>query len=541
MYIVWHRPTRNASVAELDAGTAGMDALPMKRPLWCLLLVSSAWSVPLVHPDAPRGIDWFNGSVDAAFATAQREHKPVFLFWGAVWCPWCQQLKATVFSRRDFQEKAKLFVPMYLDGDDPGAQKYGDEFHVLGYPTVVVLDGQRHEIMRLAGDMDVSAYANVLNDVLADVQPVDQVLAAAATHPLSLGDCRRLAFNGWGLEDDPADPSRLAAQLSHAVSSCPAGATPERARLVIFAAAFATEAQSAALKRGRPGNAALNALIDQVAAIVRQPALAAPAADALQELDLNFFKAVRARGPQLAVPFQHDFIAIMDAAASDPRYAIADQIGAVGSELLALQVLGDGQIPKDVALAARQRVDAALAKERNPVVRSAIIDAALTVYDELGQTAEAYQVVKAEEANSKTPYYYEADLAELAEELHHKDEALMWFDQSYRESKGPATRFQWGQRYLNGLMRLVPNDAARIQQVGIQVLGELDGPDRIYRRARVRLHDLDGELQRWNTAAHGKHQDVLNALHGRMQQICIKIPAAEAARGSCDAFLHTSA
>jgi hypothetical protein len=90
-------------------------------------------------------------------------------------------------------------------------------------------------------------------------------------------------------------------------------------------------------------------------------------------------------------------------------------------------------------------------------------------------------------------------------------------------------------------MRLAPNDAARIQQVGIQVLGELDGPDRIYRRARVRLQDLDGELRRWNMAAHGRHEDVLNALHARMHQICIKIPAAEAARSSCDAFLHTSA
>ena len=77
-------------------------------------------------------------------------NKPVLLYWGAQWCPPCKQLKSAVFSRPDFIEKSKLFVAVYLDGDLPDAQKWGDVFRVTGYPTVVVLksDGSRDHAHR---------------------------------------------------------------------------------------------------------------------------------------------------------------------------------------------------------------------------------------------------------------------------------------------------------------------------------------------------------------------------------------------------------
>ena len=121
-----------------------------------------------------------------------------------------------------------------------------------------------------------------------------------------------------------------------------------------------------------------------------------------------------------------------------------------------------------------------------------------------------------------------------------KDEALTLFDEAYRESQGAATRFQWGQLYVSGLLRLAPKDTRRITDASSAVLAELDGPDRIYRRARVRLEKMDRELRAWNDAAKGAHADVLQGLHEHMQEICVKIPDADPARVSCDAFLKAA-
>ena len=107
----------------------------------------------------PRDIAWFDGSLQGAFIVAKRENRPVLLYWGAEWCPFCHTLKSKVFSRPDFIAKTHLFLPVYLDGDDDGAQKWGEQFGIQGYPTIIVLDPDRHEIIRLGAGRDVAQYA----------------------------------------------------------------------------------------------------------------------------------------------------------------------------------------------------------------------------------------------------------------------------------------------------------------------------------------------------------------------------------------------
>ena len=515
-----------------------------------LVLVGCSRSQPphaqhATHANEPRDIAWFDGSLQGAFVVAKRENRPVLLYWGAEWCPFCHTLKSKVFSRPDFIAKSHLFLPVYLDGDDDGAQKWGEQFGIQGYPTLIVLDPDRHEIIRLGAGRDVAQYAALLDMALEDVQPVDALLqVAAGGRQLKADECRRLAYNAWELDTlDAKDYGQRADQLQAASLQCPASLALERAQLTIYAAYYAANAESAALNAPNAvPSARLVALTDQVAGILAQPAVAVASAGALQILDDGFFKAAAARGPKFAPLLRDSYVATMDAAAIDARYVEADQLGFLDAKLRALKALGGpkSKLTADVLAAANMRIDTALEAEQNPYVRSGLVNAALNILEDSGQLSKAYQIAKAEIARSNTPYYYEADLAEVAEKLGQKDEAVSLLDQAYRDSQGAATRFQWGQLYVSGLLRMAPKDSARIQQAGTAVLEELDGPDRIYRRARVRLERLDRELRAWNDASKGQHGDVLQTLHARMQEICVKIPDNEPARASCDAFLKAA-
>ena len=109
----------------------------MRLPLPLLVLtVSLCATLPAraAAPSAVPQIAWLSAAADAdierAFAQAKSESKPVLVYWGASWCPPCNQLKATLFNRQDFIERSRSFVAVAIDGDLPGAQKLGTRFKV---------------------------------------------------------------------------------------------------------------------------------------------------------------------------------------------------------------------------------------------------------------------------------------------------------------------------------------------------------------------------------------------------------------------------
>ena len=98
-------------------------------------------------------VAWVAASTDAqiesAFAQSRADRKPLLLYWGAKWCPPCNQLKATLFNRQDFVERSRGFVAVNVDGDAPGAQKLGARFKVIGYPTMILFNPAGAELTRL--------------------------------------------------------------------------------------------------------------------------------------------------------------------------------------------------------------------------------------------------------------------------------------------------------------------------------------------------------------------------------------------------------
>ena len=149
------------------------------------------------------GISWYKGDVDAAFAAAKEENKPVFLYWGAVWCPPCNQVKATIFNRQDFIERSRFFVPVYIDGDTPSAQRLGARFNVSGYPTMILLKANGSEITRLPGEVDAEQYMRVLTLGMNGARPVKETLDTALSR-----DGAKLTPEDWRmLRTTPGKPT----------------------------------------------------------------------------------------------------------------------------------------------------------------------------------------------------------------------------------------------------------------------------------------------------------------------------------------------
>ena len=448
-----------------------------------------------------------------------------------------------MFSRPDFIEKLKLFIPVYLDGDNPGAQKWGDKFGVSGYPTVLVLRADQSELARISGGMDLSQYAEVLDTVLGDVRPVGTILAAVKSggaRPLSHDDCRRLAYYGWDLTDEVGTRSEALAQtLSQAAARCPTGSETDKARLILAAASLAAQGEAASLAAGKAPGRRLVQLIGPVDGILKNPAAANLLADAIADLDESFFQAVAKAEPTDAAAWTQRYTAVMDTAATDPRFSAADHLYFLYAKLVAIKTADrQHKIPAALSSEAHQRIDAALAGKLDEHSRASVVNAALNILEMIGDDDRAYAITREQLAQSKSPYYYMLDLASLDEKHGHIDTAVDWLAQAYAQSQGAATRFQWGTEYLMGLIRMKPADDAAIRAVGLSVLGELDGPDRIYRRTRVRLERLEHALSKWN--AKGGHAATIAALRERMDGICIQIPRNDPANATCRGFLAKS-
>ena len=492
----------------------------------------------------PPGIDWFDGDVDAAFAAAKSSGKPIFLYWGAEWCPPCAQIKSTIFNRREFQERSRLFVSVYLDGDTPSAQRHGERFGVVGYPTMILFRPDGTEITRLPGGVDVQRYATILDAALADAKPVAEILRAAASGgEVTSNDWRLLAYYSWPTDNGrvlPPDARRQTFRQLH--DRCPPELAPECGRLYL-------EYLGAAASDGEDGKPVLDGLERadarrQLLTLLGSTAVARANVDNLLYGSKDVVGLLSDAGTPERRQLTDAWRAALGRLTSGPD-AVAlsgpEQLNAVRAMMLLARLdAPDADLPPELLEEARRAVARVDASTTDAYARQAAINAAAGLYWEAGLDEDANRLLVAELEKSKSPYYFMLDLAELARKAGREDEAVEWLARAYAGAKGPATRFQWGYSYLVGLLEMTPEDTAGIERVALEVLGELDGsPDAFYQRTRMRLEQLSAKLLEWGAVP--EHSPVVEKLRLRTAEICGRIPPGDEGRANCEAFLKPAA
>jgi len=483
------------------------------------------------------GIEWRkDNNLDAAFAQAKSSNKPLFLYWGAVWCPPCNQVKATIFNRQEFIEKSRHFVPVYLDGDSPGAQKFAAQFKVRGYPTMILLKADGTEITRLPGEVDSERYLQVLTLALNTSVSVNDTykLAMAGSKNMKAEDWRLLADYSW---DDPdqklVNAKEVPATLLRLADACTPGVTATRLYLKgLFALATAEPAAVAVVK------------LDKAQALVKLSKALSDPKVAHDNLDLVTGAAAELTSYLTAVQSlqRTKLVTVWNQALSklsdDMTISKADRLGAVIAQV-ALAKLDNAKISPALQAEVKRRVLAIDQATTDAYERQSVVHSAAEALGSADLLDDSDALLKAELKRSHSPYYFMSTLANNAKKRGDKAAALSWYGQAYDASKGPATRLQWGASYVSNLVELAPGEDVRIERTVTTILTELSKTENaFYERNRASLDRIGKKLTEWNKD--GKHQPVFQKIHTQLDGICAKLPVGDPQKATCQSVLNKS-
>lgn len=474
---------------------------------------------------APGGVAWLlskdEGSVAAAFALANRHNKPLFLYWGATWCPPCNQVKSTIFTRADFVDSSRAFVPVYLDGDTPSAQKLGKSYRVSGYPTMILFRPDGSEITRLAGEVDPAQYIQLLKHGLSGGSTAKQALIAAlaGNEKLSSADWRLLAYYSWHTSEQAlVDVKEVPKTLAKLAAVCPLEEKEAAARLRLKAIAAAGADSDATRFDAK-------AALAQVMSMLGESKLVRSNHDVFVWHADDLAKAATKPKSKERAALVAQLSSVLDALAADTTLSTTDRVGALGAKV-ALAKLDNEKGAMSAALLAQLK-DAAVRADRETTdvnERQSVINTIGYALREAGLMAESDALYKAELARSHSPYYYMSGLASNARQRGDRTAAIDWAQQAYDAATGPATRLQWGASLIGYLTELAPEDAIRIEKTASGLVAEAAAtPDAFFARNRSSLNRISTRMRKWNES--GKHNAVIAALRAQVAPVCATLPA----------------
>jgi len=466
-------------------------------------------------------IAWREGDVDDALAEARESGKPVMLYWGAKWCPPCNQIKSTLFKDPAFIAETDQFIPVHLDGDSPGAQRWGERFGISGYPTVIVLRPDGSEVTRLS-DGAAEQLPGVLRATAGRTIPIEALFDKAQTDSstLSPDEWRLLAAFDW--QNDPkhfGDQARAGTLLERLSAAAPDVELQRRFGLLALAMEARkgpdgkytlTSGQQAALAKVLPA-----VLANPAEVIINRQALSDEIPDLVAALPDDALRAIL--GASL--------VAALDGVYRDESLPLPDRLGTVNADIT-LAKAGSRPLPPAVLAKVQARVAWVDRTAKDAMVRQSVISDAAGLLHDAGDDAGAKRLLEAELKRSAFPYYYMLDLAGIAEDEKDGPTAIAWARKAYEAAQGPATRVQWAIDYSQTVMRQAPGDKGAVETSADAVIDEL-GKDNggYYQRTRVKVTRWGGLVRAWSRAHDGG--TVLGRLDARMAGVCAR--QAEAA------------
>jgi len=405
----------------------------------------AASSSASAHADTHLAAPWFNGSIDAAFAKAKEEGTLVFLYWGAIWCPPCNELKAQVFNKPNFPDLVRGFIPVYLDGDTPDAQRLGETFAISGYPTIVILNSEKEELLRLGGSLDVTEIEHALAAVRAKGQTFRTALEHVDAKKPTDADCNLLAHAAWELlPEDTWPPTKIMASVRAAVDACPEKLQRERSLLastLVGMASVGRKDPEAAkiveeIKGKVPGYLEIM-FANADTAWASRAFINNRASDVAEWLEEK-------KPTPLTTPWKSKWLEAAKWVRERKDASVDTRLSSYVPMLEFEQhINGEKPISEATKTTIVEAVEKTDAEAKSPYDRHAVISGAAYLLRLVGQADKAKAMLLKEAEHTDTPYYYYSSLSAQEKALGHPEEARKWSRKARESAGGRATRLQW--------------------------------------------------------------------------------------------------
>jgi hypothetical protein len=435
-------------------------------------------------------IEWFEGGFDAALAAARDAGRPLFLYWGAVWCPPCNRVKYDIFGREEFPGKMQSMLALQLDGDSPNAQALAARLKLRSYPTMVLYRPDGREITRLPCELDGELFGEALMAARFAGHTAGESMAAAldGTRPLSPSEWTLLSNYSWDTDEgvllQERDLGVTLATLSKLAAAAVTGEAPAAARQVEDAS---TRLRLHALvaQAGRVADASAPEFLLSVLADAR---LARANLDIFSNSGHQLVRAAPTRHAELATAMAN----AAQAWADDMWLSVPDRLAALR---LQVRMARMGYAGQDLPQLVRVRVEQALALVDDKYGRHTLVNTAVSALNDAGLHAEAEALLQAMLSESHAPYYFMLSLASAAKRRADLPAMLNWYEQAWRTAIGPATRIQWGATYLLTLIDTTPADSARIEAAAAGLEQDFaNAPDAFQQRNLAQAQKLLSKL-----------------------------------------------
>ncbi|MCX6128600.1 MAG: thioredoxin family protein, partial [Proteobacteria bacterium] len=352
---------------------------------------------------------WFKGKPEEAFAVAKAQNKLIFLYWGAVWCPPCNELKSEVFSKPRFAELMLNFVPVYLDGDTEEAQIWGDRLSISGYPTIMVLDAASKELLRLNASLNEEEFSLAIQSVQQKNRNFGEVLARLEQGKTQQEDWRFLAYTSWEqLPAEKFDSARILNAAKRAADHCPPQLERERALLAanLLSLVSATPSTDGSKSIIADVKSEIKKYFDIIFANNTSIQITRPFINNSTGQVLEFMYG-KAKGGKGYVELKNRWLKAAKEIAALSSHSVDTRLGA----LMPMIEFNHFENPdKPVPPALKAQIQKAVAKAdqaaKTPFERHAVISNAAHLLRQVGDYAGARVLLVTEAGRSDTPWYY---------------------------------------------------------------------------------------------------------------------------------------